>query len=359
LVPIALQTGRRAPARRALLDLAHAKWPELSYSEPLVQVMRMIELDAIGTSLAELGFAADAVPLFRDAQALSERADLSLSPSTFPRLAEMPRLIEDHLSAAINQMSASELTELARASVADAAEKSRAAKPRAAASGSAGDRGAQLIDLMTVVNPRSLDKALVGSPVADSLAACDRAQLAALGGSLETLRQAHPDDLSVATCAALAALASNDRERSKAALERLTQLVEKTPLDTLTAGARANARERAQAAAQIPLWLVARAARGLEDPSARNDADRLAARALEAARRQDDRVWLLAMLREQGELAFDRNDRANAAAVWSRMLDLVVTPPESKAREPASRPDRAPASRPAQAKTKAAVPAGP
>ena len=212
---------------------------------------------------------------------------------------------------------------------------------------------------MTIVNPRSLERASVQSMMADSLRACDRAQLTSLAAPLETLRQAHPDDLSVATCAALAALASNDRERSKAALERLAQLVEKTPLVTLTAGARANARERAQAAAQIPLWLVVRAARGLEDPSARNDADRLAARALEAARRQDDRVWLLAMLREQGELAFDRNDRANAAAVWSRMLDLVVTPPESKAREPASRPDRAPASRPAQAKTKAAVPAGP
>ena len=164
--------------------------------------------------------------------------------------------------------------------------------------------------------------------------------------SLESLRRAHPDDLSVATCAALEALASHDAGRIQATLEQLAQLVEKTPLDPVPAGARANARERAQAAAQIPLWLVARACRNHSSSTAvQAFAARFAARALEAARRQDDRLWLLAMLREQGQLAFDQNKRADAAAVWSHMLDLVVTPPESKPRRPPARgPDaRAPA----------------
>ena len=100
-------------------------------------------------------------------------------------------------------------------------------------------------------------------------------------------------------------------------------------------GVKANARERAQAAAQIPLWLVVRGAGRQTDPALRAYAARFAARALEAARRQDDRVWLLAMLREQGESAFDRNDKKGAAAIWSRMLELVVTPPEARARRPA------------------------
>ena len=70
-------------------------------------------------------------------------------------------------------------------------------------------------------------------------------------------------------------------------------------------------------------------------------------------------MWLLAMMREQGELAFDVQDRAGAAAVWSRMLDLVVTPPESKARRPVLRPEKAPVSRSAPARSKAAAPEGP
>jgi hypothetical protein len=353
LVPLALQTGRREQARRALLGFARAKWPDVSYTDEIVTVMH-----AIGASLLELGYAADALPLLRDAQNLAARADLSLAPTTFPNLPEMPRLIEEHLKSAAEQMSPSDLATIALRSIADAAEKPVPSKPGIAPTDSAGDRGAPLIDLMTTVNPRSLEKASVQSMMADSLGACDPAQLKALAGSLETLRHAHPEDLSVATCVALSALASNDGELSKAALERLAQLVENTPLDTLTAGARANARERAQAAAQIPLWLVARAARGLEAPSLRAHADHLAARALEAAARQDDSVWLLAMLREQGELAFDQHDRANAAAVWSRMLDLVVTPPDSKARRPAAIPGRSPSSTPAPARTKATVPAG-
>ena len=43
------------------------------------------------------------------------------------------------------------------------------------------------------------------------------------------------------------------------ALARSNALVEKSPLEPLDNGARANARQRAEAARQIPLWLVARA----------------------------------------------------------------------------------------------------
>ena len=129
----------------------------------------------------------------------------------------------------------------------------------------------------------------------------------------------------------------NDPGRAEAVLEQLAGLVEKTPLAPLADGVRANARERAEAASQIPLWLVARACRKQPSlpPKGQAHADRFAARALEAAGRQEDRVWLLAMMREQGQLAFERNDRAAAAAVWSRMLEMVVAPREARARRPA------------------------
>ncbi len=156
----------------------------------------------------------------------------------------------------------------------------------------------------------------------------------------------------------LQALASHDAGRVHATLEQLAALVEKTPLEPLAGGARANARERAAAATQIPLWLVARECRRQANPSTvLAIADRLAARALEAARRQDDRVWLLAMLREQGQTAFDRSDRTEAARVWSRMLELVVTPTAATPRRPAGG-IRAGGAVPA-ARAKRAVPGGP
>ena len=349
LVPLALQAGRRGEARRALLSLARAKWPTGILADEVVAVIRMIGLDAIGTALVELGLTADAVPLLRDAQALSARADLTLPPSLFPGLPEIPQQVEEHLNAALDGMSTSDLAAVAGQAIARAGE----------------EQAGQVIDLTTLVHPRNLDQATVRSLFADSLAACDGGALAALEQPLEALRRAHPDDLSVAISAALLALAANDPGRVQSALEQLAALVEKTPIERLADGVRANAREREEAARQIPLWLVARACRKQANASAKTQAyaDRFAARAVEAARRQEDRVWLLAMMREQGQLAFERNDRAGAAAVWSRMLDLVVTPPQVRARRPALNPGARAGTRPAAksmpAREKTAAPAEP
>jgi hypothetical protein len=188
---------------------------------------------------------------------------------------------------------------------------------------------------------------------------CDPDAQAELEKPLDALRQTHPDDLSVAIAMALLAFKSNEPEPMERSLVRLGELVEKTPLDPLAEGVRANSRERAQAAAQIPLWLVARACRGHQSPAMRAHGERFATRALEAARRQDDRLWLLAMMREQGQTAFDQSDRASASAAWTRMLDLVVTPPRAKTKRaaaagpgagvPGSRPSSGPASQPAPA----------
>jgi hypothetical protein len=293
--------------------------------------MRMVALDAAGAGLIELGFSADAVPVLCDAQTLSARADMSLS-STISGLAETPERIRQHMNDAIDRMSRAELSAIARAAITAAADERTNTK---APSSSAGNSAARGVDLMTLVHPRTLDRAAVRSLVADSIEASDASQLNALAGPLESLRKSQPQEISVAVCIALQALASNDRARIHASLERLAAIVEKTPLDALSDGVKANARERAQAAAQIPLWLVARGASLQTDPSLRAYADRFAARALEAARRQDDRVWLLAMLREQGEAALARDDRAGAARVWSRMLYLVITPTEVKPRRPA------------------------
>ena len=43
----------------------------------------------------------------------------------------------------------------------------------------------------------------------------------------------------------------------------------------------------------------------------------------------------MAMLREQGELALARGDRAGAEAAWSQMLKLVVEPTDRTVKKPA------------------------
>ena len=147
--------------------------------------------------------------------------------------------------------------------------------------------------------------------------------------------------MGLAICEALRAMSGNDPARKVPAVSRLIQLVEKTPLEPLGAGERANARQRAVAARQIPLWLVARACWNQKnDKDAAKLAELVAPRALEAARRQTDNTFYLAMIREQGELALAQGDRAGAVAAWGRMLDIVVSPPQNKAKKAGQAPKR-------------------
>ena len=57
-------------------------------------------------------------------------------------------------------------------------------------------------------------------------------------------------------------------------------------------------------------------------------------RSLEAARRQTDNTFYLAMVREQGERALENGDRAGATAAWGRMLEIVVSPPKTRVKSP-------------------------
>jgi hypothetical protein len=165
-----------------------------------------------------------------------------------------------------------------------------------------------------------------------------REQLAA---TIEASRQNHPGDLSLAIGEALLTMGSGETIRIRPALIRLNEITEKNPLEVLEVGARANARQRAMAAKQIPLWLVARACWDQKDTAdLKVFAEKFAARAKEAARRQLENVVLTAMLREQGEFALARGDRGGAEAAWSEMLKLVVEPTDRNLRKLAPRPKK-------------------
>ena len=329
IVAVASQTGHAAEARRALSKMAGASWSDAGYPAVTQRIFRTFGLDMIGTSLVELGYAADAVPVFREAASLTDGIDTSIATILFPDATEPARFIGEHLNAAIDGLNERELAPIARRSLAEATAKGAKAAVQKVDEKLANAGGAAVVDLMAIVHPPNLDRATVRSLFADSITATDPRELTDILGPLDSLKKAHPLEMSVAIATALAAFKSADAARIESALDDLARLVEKEPLEKLASGTRPNSRQRAQAAKQIPLWLVARLA-GQVRPRPCAFADRFATRALEAARRQDDRLWTLAIMREQGQMAFDKNDRAAATATWTQMLDMVVTPPKAR-----------------------------
>jgi tetratricopeptide (TPR) repeat protein len=340
LVHLYISEGRPEEARRVLLRVAlrEKKFPD-SYAEQFVKLYRALLLYWVAPTLVQLGYGSDAVPLFGEAIKLVE--ELPSIPATyFQDPEQVPRHLRDGLRAALDGLSAAELAPIAGRLASDASD---ARDPKAVMDKP--NTRDQALDLVALVYPRDLDKARLRSMMAESLSACDRGQLAALDEPLETLRKAHPEDLSIAISIALKALASGDAKQIAPALESLDRLVEQTPLEALPPGGRANARQRVEAARQVPLWLVARAcgnASGASDLHA--TADRLAARAIEAARRQADNLVLLAMFREQGELALAHGDTKGAEAAWGRMLEMVIPAESARTRQarPGSTTPRAP-----------------
>ena len=139
---------------------------------------------------------------------------------------------------------------------------------------------------------------------------------------LDGLRKKQPGSVSVHLADALLALAEGKAEAIADATARLLKAVEGAALEELPARARANARQREDAAGQIGLWFVARQC--YKTDKLRATAEKLGTRALEAARRQSDPTLALAMLREWGQIDLDRGDRQSAERRWSQMLDLAL-----------------------------------
>src|SRR5262249_49467720 len=142
------------------------------------------------------------------------------------------------------------------------------------------------LDLLLVSYPQQLDQVRLRSLLGEALqgAGKDAALLALAKGQLADLRRQHPTDVQVHVAEVLLTLPLHKPDQSRASLERLLHLIDEKPLEALPEGTRANARQRAEAVPQITLWLAAREC--LLDHELRDAADKLTARALEAARRQ-------------------------------------------------------------------------
>lgn len=312
LVGIYHKAGRDEDARSLVLKLA--KGDHNANYDPGYAAYQRIETNvSIGQQLIDLGYAADAAKLYND---------LLANPELFAQAEAWNNGMGDRLKKQAEQGMSKALAGLKPENLRRAvdallqpAEKPGAGKPR---------DGEPAIDLVLLVRPRDLSHAELTSMLAGVLKAAGAvadAQSAA-ATRLKQLVSDYPRDFSVQIAAALAALSSGDEGETAIVVDRLVRLADETPLEELPAHGRPNSRQRTAAARQIGLWLVAREC--AQKDALREAGAKLARRALLAARRQLDSIFALAMLREQGQTALDRGDRAAAERLWGEMLELVL-----------------------------------
>ena len=352
LVNLYKNDNRMEEARKLLLVTAEQEAPS-GYVEEYATQLRMQKVANSARELRDLGYPADAAGLYAKALEILR----GISPDTpywyIGDRASIKTEYEQGLDSSIEELNPADLIDRLAQRLADQPQARDARKTRMA-------KNDDVVDVSLILNPRDIDRVAIRSLLEDSIAAAAKGDTKAwsdLTALLLSAQAKHPEDLSVAVTAALSALSDHDSSQIEPALKRLLEVADKLGLEPLSEGQRANSRQRLAAARLLPIWLAARAAGKHKDAARFQDlAGRLAEIALEAARRQSDNLVLLAMRREQGELALKQGDRVHALASWSRMLDAVI--PEPKPSRPASlpipKPD--PAQKPAAPDRKPAAP---
>ncbi len=328
LVGIYHQAGRDEEARALVLKLARDSNYD-NYDPSYAAYQRVENRTAIGQQLLELGYVADAAKTYNDLMADKESFEISqqFGGRNYQQQAEqglakaMQNLKPENLRRTIDSLLSPPKDD---------------------------DRNGPAVDLLLMVQPRDLSRAELTSMLARVLksAEADPSSRASARSKANALAGDYPGDFSAQIAAALAAFAGGQEDEVNTAVERLQKLVAETPLEEVAEGDRPNSRQRTEAAQQVGLWLVAREC--LKRESLRPMGDRLAVRALQAARRQLDPIYALAMLRERGQAELDRGDRAAAERSWGEMLKLVLPEPSEPKNEPGK------AARPAQGVKKSA-----
>ncbi len=323
LIAMYRKLGRTEEARDIVLRFA--KRPSgNNYDGNYAAYRRVENATALGRELLELGYPADAVPLYGSLLADSEtlRAVEQFYGGGSDNY--MVTQLRQGLSQAMRGINGKTIAPTVRTLL----------KP-------GGGTGGDALSLVLLVNPREMDRAAVTSLFAETTKAAAKtpALLAELKKGLADLSAKNPKDFSVQIAECLTTAAEGNAGRFAEAAGRLAKLADELPLEDVSEGARPNARQRTEAARRLGLWLVAREC--WKNDATRATGDRLAAHATEAARRQSDPLWILAMLREQGQLDLARGDRAGAERAWTRLLEQVLaknTPAVAKPDRPARSP---------------------
>ncbi len=324
LVNLYVREGRRDDARRVLLQFTKPReFP--NYDEDYVNQMRMSGLAAAARELTQMGFAADAVPLYSEALAAAE----SISENGPMYIGNRDGIIQSArkgLDQALQGLKGEQLVQTVRGLLEPPAEVKGPGKPEDRSKPAATKPGHrdQAVDLVLLIYPRDLEKAAIHSMFADSVSAGarDPKLIAAIEGPLKSLREHNPDDLSVRIAAALAAMArgipggSATRSTRSASWSNARRWNRSPRARTPTPASAPRRPGRSPSG-----WSPGPAGR---TRSGASTAIASPQRAIDAARRQSDNRWLLAMLRERGQSALDRGNSREVEGDWGRMLDLIL-----------------------------------
>ncbi len=314
LVHIYKRQGRNEDARALVLKFSKA---DVNYPyDPHYAAYRKVEnLSAIGNQLAELGYPADAVRIYNEL--LSDANRLQIANQWHGGGDRFTQTVQAGLTRAWQSLKPETMGQTIRELL----------KPPEGAKA-----GGPALDLLLTVQPREMNRAKLDSMLANALgkAANTPELMGQVKAGLSDLAKSRPQDVPVHVAAALTAFTEGKPESIGEAVKRLEGVVESQPLEELPPNTRANSRQRAEAAKQVGLWLVARECFKKEE--LRPAGEKLADRALEAARRQADNSYALAVLREWGDLDLKRGDKKAAEQRWTQMLEYVMT---SKSAAPA------------------------
>ena len=150
---------------------------------------------------------------------------------------------------------------------------------------------------------------------------------AEVSAGLASILEHAPDDLTANIASILLTFREDKRRPIEASIGRLFALIDRHPLETLPSSSgrsavRPNSRQRSEAARRLGLWLVAREC--WTRPGMKALGDRFAGLAFEAARRNPEKQWTEAMLREWGQVEYDLGDRVQAERRWAGLLEMIL-----------------------------------
>lgn len=314
------QLGRKDDARKLISRLARTDKTDPGYYPSGYMQYRIVRSAVnAGQELVRMGEPVEAVRLYN--QLLTDTDTLNQA-NQYSGGEQFDRQLEQGLQAAIKALKPSALP-TALGDLMTPREARTADKPA--------------LDLVLIVESRDLSRTTINSLFATAIKSTDKAPEARKTAfqKLADLVKQHPNDFSVQTAAVLAAFADGNQESSREAVERLVKLTDATPLETLPPNGKPNARQRAQAQLQIPVWLAARECLAKGRESSWPAGEKLAARAAAAARRQHDLYLAMAVLREWGQLEVERGDTAKAQACFAEMLELTLPKPTTPKAAPA------------------------
>lgn len=301
--------GRDADARKLLLQWMNRERDIDYYGNPDYAAYRQLEeKQTIGRQLMEMGFFLDVVQVSN--QVLRDKATLQ-SAQRQHSWSRYEQQFQSQMDQALQKITAESL----QATLEEMLQTSTRSEDTSRA---------QEVDLILVIQPANVADAEIVSLLESGIEAVaeDEETRGKVQKALARTGDGPGADLNSQIIRCLAALAFDDQKSTQTTLDAIEQSLQDRPLEELADGERANARQRAEAERYIALWLVAREL--FQHDTSLQVARRLEAAALEAARRQIEDDWYLAMLRELGQRAYEAEDRQQAQRVWAFMLEVIL-----------------------------------